>query len=292
MMEEKLMEKDTRIIWVVILAITIVISCTFAGNRLTDPMTYSHTIEVLDHSRNTVLGLTAASAAASAAVSALPDDVCSPISQEISEFTTYFLLILSVIYLEKYLLTIMGAAACYILIPLGCGALLVDLFFPNGFLKSIGPKLLAFAAALILVVPTSVWVSDQINAIYSHSIELTVQSASAVSENLIGEEPSGEGEENTSVIDEAKALLGDLSGSVARVVEQFKNLLNRFIEAIAVMIVTTCLIPVLVILFFAWIIKMLFNVQINIPTQLPKPKKHKHLPPKENTLAVSQGEAE
>jgi hypothetical protein len=202
------------------------------------------------------------------------------------------MLILSVIYLEKYLLTILAAAACYLLIPAGCSALLVNCFFPKGLLQSIGTKLVVFGAAVLLVIPTSVWVSDQINAIYSHSIELTVQSASAVSENLIGEVPSDEGGENTSVIDEAKALLGDLSGSVAGVVEQFKNLLNRFIEAIAVMIVTTCLIPILVILFFAWIIKMLFNVQINIPTQLPKPKKHKHLPPKENTLAVSQGEAE
>ena len=83
-----------------------------------------------------------------------------------------------------------------------------------------------------------------------------------------------------------------LSGSVARVVEQFKNLLNRFIEAIAVMMVTTCLIPILVIMFFAWVVKILFNVQINLSAQLPKPKKRKNLPQKENTLAVSQGETE
>lgn len=275
------MAKYLRIATIILLALTIILSCTVVGNRLTDPATYEHTIAVLDQNRTTVLGLTAASAAASAAVSALPDDICSPLAAEISEFTTYFLLILSVVYLEKYLLTILATVACYILIPIGCGALLVNCFFPKGILKSIGTKLVVFGAAVLLVVPSSVWVSDQINAIYSESIEVTVQSASAVSENLIGE-ASGDSEEQTTVIDEAKALLGDLSGSVAGVVEQFKNLLNRFIEATAVMIVTTCLIPILVILFFGWIIKTLFNIQILLPANLPKPKGSKRHRDSEN----------
>ena len=281
------MAKYLKIGWAFILALTIILSCTVIGNKLTDPATYSHTIEVLDHNRTTVLGLTAASAAASAAISALPDDVCSPLAQEISEFTTYFMLILSVIYLEKYLLTILGAAACYILIPSGCSALLVNFFFPKGMLQSIGTKLVVLGTAALLVIPSSVWVSDQINAIYSESIAITVESASAVSENLIGE-VADEGEENTTVIDEAKALLGDLSGSVAGVVEQFKNLLNRFIEATAVMIVTTCLIPVLVIVFFVWILKTLFNVQIILPSNPPKPKRLKRSRGDENELALTE----
>jgi len=281
------MAKYIRIAIVSALALIIILSCTVVGNKLTDPAAYSHTIEVLDKNRASVLGLSAASAAASAAVSALPDDVCSPLAQEISEFTTWFLLILSVIYLEKYLLTILGAAACYLLIPAGCSALLVNCFFPKGTLKSIGIKLVVFGAAVLLVIPTSVWVSDRINAIYSDSIEITMESASAVSENLIGE-IADEGEENTTVIDEAKALLGDLSGSVAGVVEQFKNLLNRFIEATAVMIVTTCLIPILVIVFFVWIVKTLFNVQIILPAHQPKPKRRKHSYGDENELALTE----
>ena len=101
---------------------------------------------------------------------------------------------------------------------------------------------------------------------------MTVQSASAVSENLIREEQD-ETAENTTVIDKAKSLLDDVSGSVAGVIKQFKNMMSRFIEATAVMVVTTCLIPVLVILFFIWVVKTLFSVPINIPTQVIKPKK-------------------
>lgn len=271
-MEETPMARTLRIVTVLILTLAIILFCTVIGSKLTDPATYSHTIEMLDKNRSSVLGLSAASAAASAAVSALPDDICSPLAQEISEFTTWFLLILSVIYLEKYLLTIFGFAACYLLIPAGCGALLTNCFFPKSFLQSIGTKLIAFGAALLLVIPTSVWVSDQINAVYSKSIEITVQSANAVSDNLIGE-IADENEENTSVIDEAKAILGDVSSSVTGVVDQFKNVLNRFIEATAVMIVTTCLIPILVILFFVWIVKALFNMPIVLPAHLSRPRK-------------------
>lgn len=266
------MAKHLRTAIIAVLVLTIILSCTFLGRKLTDPATYSHTIEVLDQNRTTVLGLSAASAAASAAVSALPDDICSPLAQEISEFTTWFLLILSIVYLEKYLLTIFGAAACYLLLPVGCSALLTNCFFPRTFLQSIGTKLIAFGTALLLVIPSSVWISDQINAIYSASIAITVESANAVSENLIGD-LAGEEEESTTVIDEAKAILGDVSSSVAGVVDQFRNVLNRFIEATAVLIVTTCLIPILVILFFLWIIKTLFSVPIVLPANLPRPKR-------------------
>lgn len=286
-MEDDHMAKYLRIAGAFILSLTIILSCTVIGNKLTDPATYAHTIEVLDHNRTTVLGLTAASATASAAISAIPDDICSPLAQEISDLCSWFMAILAVIYLEKYLLTILGTVACYMLIPVGCSILLINCFFPKAMLQSIGTKLVVFGAALILVIPTSIWVSDQINAIYSESIEVTVQSASAVSDNLITE-VSGENEENTTVIDEAKALLGDLSSSVAGVIEQFKNLLNRFIEATAVMIVTTCLIPILVIVFFAWIVKTLFNIQIILPPHMPRPKRLKHANNGESELVLTE----
>lgn len=286
-MEVKAMRKYLRMGAVFILALAIILSCTVVGNKLTDPATYAHTIEVLDQNRVTVLGLSAASAAASAAISAIPDDICSPLAQEISELTSWFLVILAVIYLEKYLLTILGAAACYLMIPIGCGALLINCFFSSGTLKSIGTKLVAFGAVLLLVIPTSVWVSDQINAVYSDSIAVTVQSAGAVSDSLFGEMEDEDGE-NISVIDKAKSLLGDVSGSVAGVIEQFKNVLNRFIEAVAVLVVTTCLIPILVLLFFAWIVKTLFNVQIIIPTPAAKQKKMKHVGTGEKEMALTE----
>ena len=266
------MKQILRAVWVLILSLSIVLSCTVVGDRLTDPAAYSHTIEVLDHNRTAVLGLSAAAVATSGAVTALPDDICTPLAEEISEFTAWFLMILGVIYLEKYLLTILGTVACYLLIPAGCGALLIHSIFGRESLRRLGWKLVIFALALVLVVPTSVWVSDQINAIYDQSIETTLQSAGTVTENLIGQLEGAEGE-NTSVIDEAASILGNPGGSAAGVIGKFKNVLNRFVEATAVLIVTTCLIPLLVILFFGWIAKTLWGVQLVVPLPPVRPGK-------------------
>lgn len=279
------MSKYMRFIWGLVLSLAIIISCTFLGNKLSDPATFSHTIEVLDKNRTTVLSLSASTAVASAAISALPSDLCTPLAEQLSEFATWFLIILSVVYLEKYLLTIFGAAACYFLIPVGCGAILIDIFFPVEAMKKIGWKMVIFGLILLLVIPASVWVSDQINAIYDESIKITVESANAVSDSLIEKEVT-ESEEDTSVIDHAASLLNNLSVSTAEIIKQFKNVANRFIEATAVMIVTTCLVPVLVVMFFAWLVKTLFGVSIVIPSRPPKPFPRHRLPDSESTDLV------
>ena len=43
---------------------------------------------------------------------------------------------------------------------------------------------------------------------------------------------------------------------------KIQNVLNNFIEALAVMIVTSCLIPILVMIFFVWIIKSMLGMDM------------------------------
>lgn len=281
------MERYLRLVVAVILVIAIILSVTLLGNKFTDPATYSHSIEVLDDNKATVLGLAAASAAASTAVSFLKDDVGSAISDELSEFATWFTVILAVIYLEKYLLTIFGAAACYILFPAGFGVLIINCFLNRNNLKAIGTRLVTFGIILMLVVPTSVWVSDHIHETYSQSIEMTIQSANTASEELIVAE-ADETEEKTSMLGEVKTFVNNVGNSVANAIEGFKYLVNRFIEATAVMLVTTCLVPILTVIFMIWVTKTLFNAPIVVPTQLLAPKKHKNSYEDERDLALTR----
>ena len=90
------------------------------------------------------------------------------------------------------------------------------------------------------------------------------------------------------MIDKAKALLGDMSSSVGGIIQQFKSMLNRFIEATAVMVVTTCLIPILVIMFFIWVVKTLFNVPVVVPMHMLKPKKSKQSHDNEKELILTE----
>ena len=45
-------------------------------------------------------------------------------------------------------------------------------------------------------------------------------------------------------------------------------MLNRFLEALAVMLVTSCLIPILVLLFFVWLVKFIWGIALPAPKPL------------------------
>lgn len=54
------------------------------------------------------------------------------------------------------------------------------------------------------------------------------------------------------------------------VVEKVENILNDFVEALAVMIVTSCVIPIVVIIFFIWLVKNILGMNISIPVKKPR----------------------
>ena len=58
-------------------------------------------------------------------------------------------------------------------------------------------------------------------------------------------------------------VLEGLSETIDTQTGKAAKLLNRFIESIAVMIVTSCLIPLLVLLFFLWLVKTVTGIDTN-----------------------------
>ena len=121
--------------------------------------------------------LTAASTAASAAITLIPGDVATPIATKLADISGYFVIVICAIYLEKYLLTILGYAAFKVLIPLGCGFYAATAFSKRPFFRATAMKLFAFAAAIMLIVPASVKVSDMIETTYGESINATLTAA-------------------------------------------------------------------------------------------------------------------
>ena len=67
-------------------------------------------------------------------------------------------------------------------------------------------------------------------------------------------------------------LVDKVEDTVTGAKVNLENTLNRFIEAIAVMLVTSCVIPILVLLFFVWLVKLVLGVNITLP-QIGKKKK-------------------
>lgn len=213
------------------------------------------TIEALDTKAETVMTLTAASTGASAAISLIPGDTATPIAEKLADLSTYFLLALCAIYLEKYLLTITGYASFMILIPLACILYSVYALKKQSSIKYLARKIAVFGVALFLVVPASVKVSGIIESTYKDQIEQTI---------AIAEDTADEVEEHQEDTDwSLSSLFESISGTVSTVASGVQNILNNFIEALAVMLVTSVAIPIIVLLFFVWVIKTILSVNFD-----------------------------
>lgn len=221
------------------------------------------TIESLDEKKTTVMELTAASTAASVTISMLPDDMGSAISDKLMDLSGYFLIVLSALYLEKYLLTITGYATFAVLIPLACVLFSVSVFWKEDLLKSIGKRLALFGLAIVLVIPASMKISDLIETTYETSMEETIESAKETTKEI---EEDAEASESG-----IKGVISKIKGGFSGILKKMETSLNNFVEALAVMIVTSCVIPILVLMFFVWLVKTLLNVEIHAnPNMVPR----------------------
>ena len=75
-------------------------------------------------------------------------------------------------------------------------------------------------------------------------------------------------EEAAEASGEEKGLSGWILGvgeNLNGAVDQAKKALGRFVDAVAVLIIINCVIPVLVLWFFLWLIKTAFSVDIHVP---------------------------
>ena len=190
----------------------------------------------------------------------IPGDVGTPIADKLADVSTYFLLVICAIYLEEYLLTITGYVSFAILIPIACLLLAVNLYVQRQAWRLLGAKLILFAAALVLAVPLSVKASDFIEDTYEVSVQQTLDNAKQTIGTLqeSAKEQEAEEEENRSWW---QNLVSSAKTTVKNATNDMEQVLNHMIEALAMMIVTSCLIPVLVLLFLAWLVKQALHFE-------------------------------
>lgn len=236
--------------------------------------TYVGLTQTLDAKIDNVMGLTAASAAASAGLSAIPGDAGTPIAEKLIELAGNFGIILAIVFLEKYLLTIFGTAAFGLLVPVGCvlGIIAVMTYGRltlSNVMAKLALKLVVLAAVLLCTIPTSVWVTNTIDETYQTSLEASVaaeaaEDAAAADEAQQGE-PEGAGNPIDSLLGFFQGIPDAVASGLASVSDEILGQLNNLIEQFAVMIVTSCLIPVLVLVFYLWMANLLLGINIEAP---------------------------
>lgn len=288
-----------KCITAVILLMVAVLSITVVGKYASAPENHQKTIASLDEKKQTVMELTAASTVTSALITLLPGDTATPIAEKMADVSGYLLIVLCAIYLEKYLVTITGYVAFTYLIPAACVLWILNLFFANATVRKLAAKLAVFGIAIFLVVPASVKISDLIGDTYQAQIEATIEDAKSTQNILensdmvnntsaseVGtgtteaatantqEKTNSESGSVSNIFDWAKDAFSNAKDSVTNVVEnvtisteelvqKVENSLNHFIEAVAVMIITSCVIPMLVLLLFFWMVKIVLDVDLS-----------------------------
>ena len=94
---------------IALLVIAGIVSAWPLRQVFSSPDTYAATIATLDEKKANVLAMVAASTTASVAITAVPDDVGTPIAEKLMDLSSNLMLITAIIYLEKYLPTISGS---------------------------------------------------------------------------------------------------------------------------------------------------------------------------------------
>ena len=243
--------------------------------------THAASITALEEKQSTVLELAAASTAASAAITLLPGDAATPIADKLADISGCFLLALCAIYLEKYLLTVTAYAAFRLLVPAACLLLAAWLLAGRDWLRKAGWKLLVFGLAIVLVIPASVKVSGMIEDTYRLSMEETLQQAKDTTAAVEDSAQSGETETDQGFLGGLFSKVTEGISQAARdLTDRVGQMLNRFLEALAVTLVTSCLIPILVLLFFVWLVKFIWGIDLPAPKPLPgRPPRHQERSP-------------
>ncbi|MBQ9069090.1 MAG: hypothetical protein IJ131_08530 [Eggerthellaceae bacterium] len=297
--------KTVKIVSVAVLLVLALVSAFPAGSYFSSPDAYKGTIASLDEKQGVVTGLMAVSVATSTAITALPNDIGSPIAERLANLSGDFLIILTAIYLEKFLLTTFGFAAFRILIPLACilAIIAVVLVGKAGIRSALGRvavKMLLLAVTVAIVVPLSIFISDKMEETHNVSVSNMLEEFSGeenVVEGLVAEGQDGataSSQDDTAssqdsasqkndagsffdrIVSGASDFISETTGGIAKSFDDIKqkalNLLNRLTDSLALLIVTSCIIPILVLLLFLWIVKLILGVDVDAATRFIKPR--------------------
>ena len=286
-------ELSKKIICIVLLAALGAASFFAVGGWAKNPSNYQKTIATLDSIENKAVVMTGTAIALATAAALVPGDATTPIANKLADAAGYMVIVYAAIVIEKYLLALTGIAAFQILIPLAVLLLILNLLFPSAGrridLKRAAVKLTAVGLMLWALVPASAAVTNVINSTYDISYGAELSAEEQASET-IGDVDESEGSAQKSDLQKEEKKedvslkrlwnnLAEKTGAVSDAlkdkasagVAELQDSLNHMLEGVAVMIVTTCVIPLGVLMLFLWIIKRIIGLDAAI--RMPKASK-------------------
>lgn len=270
MIKEKPILKNVLLI--ALCALLIVCSICFGSHTASNPETYKKTIAELNEKSADVAKMSVATLGMSTLIAAVPGDTTTPIADYLVDLNSWLLVIMMVLTLEKYLLTIIGKAVFWLIIPIGLALIGISIPPKSRSLKIRGFNILLVGFLVWAIVPTGMMISRDIERTYSFSVsdvanetENIQNKAAEIEENDDSEESDGEEDENiiSGFISKAKDAVEDvIINPLEEKVAQAKKMVNTVVNASIVLVITSCVIPLFTLIAFLLLIKITLHLDL------------------------------
>ncbi len=262
------MEKRRRLemLFALVLVLIALISFFALAKFLSTSTAFNGTYAALEEKQNTVAEISAISVAAASILHYVPGG--EALSKELVELGGYFIIILAAIYLEKILIGISGLAAFKVLIPIGLFAGAGYILTKNEAMKSMSKKLISFGIILFLLVPSSVWISNLVEnnrELFSgqqeiEELQIEIKEIEGKSEDEEIDEDAGFFDKLRNRTADAAASIKELPAKIKRFPTFAKEKYDALMDYVAFFLITTCVIPIVVLVLLIEIVKQLFGI--------------------------------
>ena len=262
---EKIIEKTVKILFLVFL---MVISICILAKKIPEMKYVTSSIENLDESRDRVMTFSGATLTASTAISLLPKDWANPLANSLADMNKYFIFIFAVIFLEK-LIVIEGIKISFTyILPAACVLYILFELLQKEKIKEWAIKIAILGIAVVCVIPFSIHFTGKVSEDYLAYVDETIAEANAGAEKIY--EIKEVNEDEDTFLDKISDVFVNAYQGVKDLFTYFNNLTKRCINSIAIIMVITFVLPLLTLVFFRWLLKELFSLNLNI--SVPKIK--------------------
>lgn len=264
-------EKLAKILFFLFIA---VFSFTVLTRKIPEMEVMQTTITHLEDNQNVIMAFSGASLGLSLGISALPDDFASPLANTVSDLNTYFIILFAVLFVEKLIVVEGTKIALAYIIPSACILYSIAILTTKETFKNIASKLLILGISLVIVIPASTHFTKTVCADYIAYVDETIAETDAGAAKI--SEIMSAGDEDSTVFDKLTDAFKTAVQGVSDLLTYFRNVIKKCVNSIAILLVTNFVLPILILMFFRWLLKELFAIHIPAPGQQSRLSQPKH----------------
>ena len=265
---KKIMEKITEtgaknLVKVLLAVFFILLSIFVLAYEVPKTKLVQETVESLEESRIQIMDFSGATITTSLAITALPDDFGTPLADTLADMNTYFVFVFAVVFVEKLLVVEGIRLAFTYVIPIALVLYILGLLLTKDRVKVFGEKLFIFGMAVVLVIPISTHFTETICADYLVYVDETIAEANDGAEKV--NEIMSTNPDEATIFEKLSNAFKTAMKEMSDLMDYFENVLKKFVNSIAIMIVTTFVLPLFVLMVFKWLLNELFTLNLFVP---------------------------